>query len=137
MVAPNRELANKSLFNSSTNTFPSQTNILPTVDLSNNTGMDILKGWAPGNYDEVRDRKLSHSLNSSRDTLMVSLTSSTSYHERMERNNDMDINDSSNTFSELSYETPQEKEIHLRQVAENQEDMLPSQDNLTNCCGNY
>ena len=43
MVVPNRELVNKLFFSSFTNTFPSQTNTLPTVDLFNNIGMDFLK----------------------------------------------------------------------------------------------
>jgi len=51
MVASNRELANKPFFNSPTNTFPSQTNTLPTVDLFNNTGMDFLKEQTPDNND--------------------------------------------------------------------------------------
>ena len=132
MVAPNRELANKPLFSSSTNTFPSQTNILPTVDLFNNTGMDFLKGRTPDNNDEVRGRKLSHSPNSSRDNSMLSTASSKPYHEKKEQNNDMDVDDNNNTPSELSYEAPQEGEIRLRTVAENREDMLPSQGKLTN-----
>ena len=81
MVVPNRELVNKLFFSSFTNTFPSQTNTLPTVDLFNNIGMDFLKEWTPDNNDRVRGRKLSHSSNSSRDNSMLSTASSRPYHE--------------------------------------------------------
>ena len=43
MIVSNRELANKSFSNHSTYTIPLQTNNLPTMDLLNNTRMDILK----------------------------------------------------------------------------------------------
>jgi len=132
MVAPNRELVNKPLFSSSTNTFPSQTNTLPTVDLFNNTGMDFLKGQTSDNNDRVRGRKLSHSSNSSRNNSMLSMASSRPYHEKIEQNNNMDVDSSNNTPSELSYKASQEREICLRTVAENQEDMLLSQGKLTN-----
>jgi len=132
MVASNRELANKPFFSSSTNTFPSQTNTLPTVDLFNNTGMDFLKGRTPDNNDGVRGRKLSHSSNSSRDNSMLSMASSRPYHEKMEQNNDMDVNNNNNTSSELSYKASQEREIRLRMAAENREDTLPLQGKLTN-----
>ena len=126
MVVPNRELVNKPFFSSSTNTFPSQTNTLPTVDLFNNTGMDFLKGQTPDNNDGVRGKKLLHSSNSSRDNLMLSIASSRPYHEKMKQNNDMDVDNNNNTPSELSYEASQEREICLRMAAKNQEDMLPS-----------
>jgi len=57
------------------------------------------------------------------------------YHKRMTRNNDMDVDDDDNnkdTFSELSYETSQEKVIRLSMVAEKQADTLPLKGNLTN-----
>ena len=132
MVASNRELVNKPFFNSSTSSFSSQTNNLPTVDLFSNTGMDILKGRSPDNYDEVRGRNHSYSLHSSRDNSMISTISSKPYHQRMEENNSMNVNNIDNTLSELSYEASQEREIHLRVAAENYEDMLPSQGKLTN-----
>jgi len=114
MVVPNRELANKPFFSSFTYTFPSQTNTLPTVDLFNNTGMDFLKGQTPDNNDGVRGKKLSHSSNSSRDNLMLSIASSRPYHEKMEQNNNMDVNNNNNTPSELFYEASQRRKIHLR-----------------------
>jgi len=119
MVVPNRELANKPFFSSSTNSFPSQTNTLPTVDLFNNTGMDFLKEQTPDNNDKVRGRKLLHSLNSSKDNSMLSIASSRPYHEKIEQSNDMDVNNNNNSLSELSYEASQEREICLRMVAEN------------------
>ena len=132
MVAPNRELANKPLIISSTNIFPSQNNILPTVDIFNNIGMDHLKGRTSNDNNKVRGRKLSFSSNSSRDNSMLLVTFSRPYHERMEQYNNMDVDDHNNAPSKLSYEASQEKKICLRVVAENRKDMLPSQGNLTN-----
>ena len=83
--------------------------------------MDILKGRAPDNYNEVRGRTLSQKSNISRDTSMSSMISAKPYHKRMTWNNDMDIdNDDNNkdTFPELSYETSQEKVIHLSMATE-------------------
>ena len=132
MVVPNRELANKPFFNSFTNALPSQTNNLPTVNLFCNTGMDLLKGQTPDNYDEVRGRKLLHSLNSSRDNSMDSTTSSRLYHEKMKQNNSIDIDDNNKAPFELFYKATQKRDIHLRTVAENHEDMLLSQGKLNN-----
>ena len=106
MVVLNIELVNKSLFNSLTYAIPSQNTNLPTVEPFNNIEMDIFKGRTPDNYDNVRGRKPSQSLNSSRDVLMVSLMSSISYHEKIERNNGIDIDNNNNSSPELSYETP-------------------------------
>ena len=83
--------------------------------------MDILKGWAPDNYNEARGRILSYKSNISRDTSMSSTISSELYHNRMTQNNDMDINNNNNnkdTFPELFYETSQEKVIHLSMATE-------------------
>ena len=131
MVAPNRELANKSLFNSPTYAIPSQNTNLPTVEPFNNTGMDIFKGRTPDNFDKVRGRKPSRSPNSSRDTSMVSSMSSVPYHEKMERNNGMDIDDNNNFSPELSYKTPQEEEIHLGKATEKHTNTRPPHNNLT------
>ena len=81
--------------------------------------MDISKGQNPDNHDDVRGRKPSRSLSCPRDTLMSSAASSTIYHERMEKNNDMDVDEDKNFFPELSYKTPQEKECQLDKVTEN------------------
>jgi len=67
----------------------------------------------------VRGKKLSHSLNSSRDNLMLSMMSSRPYYEKMEQNNNMDVDNNNNTPSELSYEASQEREIRLKMAAEN------------------
>ena len=111
MVVPNRELVNKSSLNSSTYAISSTNFNLPTVDPGITTEIDIFKGKNPNNYDNVRGRKPSRSPASSRNISMVSSTSSIPYHEKMERNNNMDINDNGNTFPKLSYETIQEKKI--------------------------
>ena len=131
MVVPNRELANKSSLNSSTYTIPSPNTNLLTVEPFNTTGMDIFKKQNPDNYDNMRDRKPSQSLNSSKDASMVSSTSSTPYHKRMEKNNEMDIDDNINASPELSYKTPQEKEICLGKATENQTNTRPPHVNLT------
>jgi len=94
--------------------------------------MDLEKGRTPDNYDEVRGRKLLYSLNSSKDNSMDSMAFSRPYHEKMEQNNNMDVDDDNKALSELSYEATQERDICLRMVAENYEDMLPSQGKLTN-----
>jgi len=108
---PNRDLANKFFLNSSIHAIPSATNTkLPAMDPCNSTGIDFFKGPNPDNYNDVRGRTNSCSPNSSRDTSMVSSTSSIPYHEKMENNN-MVINNEVNTSQELSYETLQEKEI--------------------------
>ena len=130
MVVPNRELVNKSLFNSPTYTIPFQNTNLPTVELFNNTGIDIFKGWTPNNYDEVRGRKPSQSSISSRDASMVSSTSFISYHEKIERNNRIDIDDNNNFSSELFYETLQEKEIYLGKATETQTNTRLPHNNL-------
>jgi len=135
MVAPIGELANILFFNFFSNTILSQNTISPTVDQVNNTGMDFLKGQAPNNYDEVRDKTLSQNLNISRDTSMSSMISAKLYHKRMTQNNDMDVNNvesNKDTSLELFYKLLQEKEICFSTVAEKQADMLPLKDNLTN-----
>ena len=68
----------------------------------------------------MRGKKLSQSLNSSKNTSMVSLISSTPYHERIEQNNKIEVNNNNNSFLELFYETLQEKEILLNKVTKTQ-----------------
>jgi len=99
--------------------------------------MDILKEKSPDNYNEVRGRSVSRNPSVSRDTSMSSTKSSVAYHERMEQNNGMDVDDPPNKDPslELSYETTQEKTLHLGKAAENQTNMRPTQVNLTsNTC---
>ena len=130
MVAPNRELANKSFLNSSIHAIPPTNTNLPTVDPRNTTGMDISKGQNPDNYDDVRGRKTSRSPTGSRDTSMSPATSSTIYHERMEKNNDMDVDEDDNSCPELSYKTLQEKEHQLGKVTENNSNNRSPRGNL-------
>jgi len=67
--------------------------------------MDFLAGSAPDNYNEVRDRNLSTNRNISRDSSMSSAMSSVAYHERIESNNNMVINNERvDSSPALSYE---------------------------------
>ena len=137
MVAPVQEIRNKFTF-SSTNMNPTQNFVLPTVYQVNDTGMDILKEQSPDNYNEIRGRLLSHNSSILRDTSMSSTKSSIAYHDRMERNNDMVVNEDifNNDISpKLSYETTQEKALHLSKVTENQMNTRPMQVSLiSNTC---
>ena len=126
MVVPNRELANKSSLNSSTYAIPPNNLNLLTVKPYNSTGIDIFKGQNPNNYDDVRGRELSQSPNSSRDASMVSSMSSVSYHEKMEKNNDMEIDNNGNTSPELSYKTLQEKALWLGKATKDKTNTRPS-----------
>ena len=81
IVVPNRELVNKLSLNSFIYAIPLNNINLPTVEPHNTTGMDILKGQNPDNYNDMRGRELLWSPNSSRDALMVSSTSSIPYYE--------------------------------------------------------
>jgi len=131
MVAPNRELVNKSFLNSSIYAISPSTNTnVPAVDPLKSTGMDIFKEQNPDNYDDVRGRTNSHSPNSSRDTSMVSSTSSIPYYEKMEKNNGMEIDDNDNASQELSYETLQEKEIRLGKATSNNSNARTPHGNL-------
>ena len=97
---------------------------------SNNTGIDIFAGFAPNNYDEVKDRTLSTKEQTSRNSSMSSTKSSIAYHERMEHNNAMnvDININNNSLA-LSYETSQEKAIQVSEVADPQTNIMSQHDN--------
>ena len=102
MVVPIRDLGNKFIF-FSLNIHLQQDLQLPTVFPSNHTGMDILPGYSPDNYDEVRERRVSHKSQGSRDLSMSSTKSLVIYYERMECNNeDVNIDDDSHA---LSYKT--------------------------------
>jgi len=93
--------------------------------------MDIFSGTAPNNYDEVRGRPLSTNANISRDSSMSSARSSVAYHKKMERNNDMVIDDDfNNTSPALSYEDKQERAIHVSKVADLQINTRPQCDSL-------
>ena len=113
MVVPIRKLVNKHFSStsiSSTNTIPIQTFALSTVSFSNNTGMDIFAGPSSDNYDEMRGRSLSTKEYISRDSSMSSIKSSVVYHEKIEHNNAMVIDEEMvDISSALFYETDQEK----------------------------
>ena len=97
---------------SSSNMIPIQTFELPTVSFSSNTEMNIFTGPSPNNYNEVRSKSLSTKGNISRDSSMSSSKSSVAYHEKMELNNAIVIDDEIvNISSALSYEKDQEKAL--------------------------
>ena len=123
MVVPIRDLGNK--FTSTTsNTSPMLTFELPTVSFASNTGMDFLSGPSSDNYDEVRGRPLSTNKNISRDSSMSSMRSSVIYHERMDHNNAMVIDDDMNDITPaLSYKDEQEKALQVSKAAEHQDNM--------------
>jgi len=106
MVVPIRDLGNKFIFFSS-NTHLQQDLQLPTVFPSNCTEMNILPGYSPNNYNKMRERRVSHKSQGSRDSSMSSTKSLVTYHERIEYNNeDVSMDDNSHT---LLYKTIQEK----------------------------
>ena len=120
MVVPVRDLGNKS-FSFSSNTHSQQNFQLPTVCSTNYTGMDgLFSGPSPDNFDEVRGRTPTSKSQVSRDSSLSSTKSSVAYHERMEGNNAMDINDVS---SALSYEVTQEKDICVSEAANTRNNM--------------
>ena len=104
---------------------------LPTVPFKSITGMDIFSGIAPDNYDEVRGKSLSTNVNVSRDSSVSSTRSSVVYHEKMEQNNAMIIDDDPNDSSPaLSYEDKQERAIQVSKAADPQNNMRPHCDSL-------
>jgi len=84
--------------------------------------MDILPGYSPDNYNEVRGRRVSHKSQGSRDSSMSSTKFSIIYYERMECNN-KDINIDNNSHA-LSYKTTQEKAFQVSKVADNNNSMI-------------
>ena len=97
---------------------------------SNNAGIDIFAGFAPNNYDEVRDRTLSTKEQTSKDSSMSSIKLSIVYHKRMECNNAMNIDiNIDNNSPALSYETFQEKASQVSEIAD-------PQTNIMSQCGN-
>jgi len=122
MVAPIRDLGNKSAFSSS-NTHSHQDYQLPAVFLPYYIGMDNkFVGSSPDNFKEVRGRTISSKSKISRNSSMSSTISLVAYHMRMEHYNAMseDIDIDSH---ELSYETTQEKAIQISNVANNNNNM--------------
>ena len=70
---------------------PPQDFTLSTVFPSNNIEMDFFAEPPPDNYDKMRDRSLSTKEYHSRDLSMSSTKSSVVYHNKMEHNNYMVI----------------------------------------------
>ena len=102
MVAPVRDLGNKSVFFSS-NIHSLQSFQLLTVFSSNHTRMDqFFAGHSPDNYNEVRDKTISSNIQISRDLSVSSTKFSVAYYERMKCNNttieDIDMDDVSSGF---------------------------------------
>jgi len=82
-------------------------------------GIDKSTGTKPVNNSNSRGRTSGIERNLSRDASMSSTCSSVSYHEKVTMNNSMDIDsDPPTDFPTLFYEEKQEKELHLRKVAE-------------------
>jgi len=98
---------------------------------SRGTGIDFLAEPSPDNFNEVRGRSLSTNRNISRDSLMFSTKSLVTYHEMMANNNTMDVDDKKIDDSlALSYETDQEKALHISKAAEHQANMRTKHNNL-------
>jgi len=127
MVVPIGETANKFTFLTSfSTTIPSnnQQNLLPSVNIFNNTEMDYSTETNSVSNNDARGRSPQIHKNWSRDSFMSSTVSSTIYHERMELNNGMDIDSDPPVESPmLSYKDKREKEICLRKVAETTNNM--------------
>ena len=103
MVAPVRDLENK-FFSSSAIMHSQQDSdlTLPTVLPINHTGMDNSPGQPPIFNCEVRGQTRSPNRNISRDSLMMSSSQATPYHDRM--GDDMDCDSMvGNSTPELSY----------------------------------
>ena len=82
-------------------------------------GMDKSTGTIPVNSIETRGRTPQIDKNLSRYTSMSSTCSSIIYHERVAMNNGIDVDSDPPVESPaLSYETEQEKELHLSKAAE-------------------
>jgi len=133
MVAPIGELVNKHLSAtsfSSTDMIPPQDFILPTMFPLNNIGIDFFAGSPPDNYDEVRGRFLSTKEYHSRNLSMSYIKSLVAYHNRIEHNNDMVIDNKMVDGSPgLSHRTEQEKALHVSKAAELQDNMRLKCDN--------
>jgi len=70
-----------------------------------NTGMDFFAGNISDNYDKVRGKSLSTKENLSRDFSMSSTKLSIMYHEKIECNNAMNIDNVNDIDPALSYKT--------------------------------
>jgi len=122
MVVPIGETVNKFSFLTSFSTTilsNNQQHLLPSVNILNNTEMDHSTETNPVINNDARGRSPQIYKNWSRDSSMSSTVSSTIYHEKMELNNDINIDSDPPVESPaLFYEDEREKEICLRKVAE-------------------
>ena len=111
IIVPIRDLGNKFSF-TMTNTSPILTFELPTVFSTSYTGIDLLSGPYPDNYDEMRSRTPFTNKNIFRNSSMFFTKSSITYYKRMANNNGMDIDKVMNNNSPtLSYKKEQEKTL--------------------------
>jgi len=118
MVAPVRDLGNK-FFSSATITHSHQPLNLPTVFPSTYTGMDILSGKIPDNYNEVQGRTVSLLPQLSKASSMSSTKPLVAYHERMECNNSLNKDIKMDKDSPgLFYKTHQEQAICVSKAAD-------------------
>jgi len=90
--------------------------------------MDSSTGQLPVFNFKVRGRTPTSVINLSRESSMASSGWETPYHGRMDDNMDCDSTIGDST-PELSYETEQEKVLHVSKVADQQEPMRPISDN--------
>ena len=127
MVVPIGETANKFTFLTFfSTTIPSnnQQNLLPSVNIFNNTEMDHSTETNSVINNDARGRSPQIHKNWSSDSFMSSTVSSTIYHEKMKLNNSINIDSDPPVESPaLFYEDEREKEIHLRKVAETTNNM--------------
>ena len=128
MVVPIGNIANKFItsptFSSPTTSFANINSLLPTVSFVNDIGIDIPTEQVPAFDFEVRGRNPISVANLSRESLMASSGQSTPYHDRMDINIDCNSTVSEST-SELSYETEQEKALWVSMAADHQKTTRP------------
>ena len=93
--------------------------------LSYGMGMDIQVGLAPNNFNKVRGKTLSSNRNISRNISISSTKPSVIYHKKMTINNIFNNDDLVDASPELSYETEQEKALHVSKIADQQDPIRP------------
>ena len=104
--------------------FPNDNPSLPTMSCINDIGMDKSPGQAPAFSFEVRGRNPTSIANLSRESSIAFSSRSTPYHKRIDLNIDSNATMGELT-PELSYETEQEKALHVSMAADQQETMRP------------
>ena len=127
MVVPIGNLANKFFFsstnNKSSNTALNIKSSKPTISSTKDIGIVIPMEQVPSNESKVRERKSVSPINLSRESSLASSRWSTSYHDRMNINNDLS---GMEPTPELSYKTEQEKAIRISMTANQQDSTRPS-----------